>query len=136
MSATLTVRDLDIRSVFRELIHMPTNRDLVCQLVGQKVRDARTERGMTQARLAKQIRAARTTITNLEQGNQAVPLHQLFAIAAALDIEVAALLPTRFEIESTKPRTVLISGVPEPAPRQTAQLISSLLAEVEEANHG
>lgn len=107
------------------------------QAVGQKVRDLRTGRGMTQDNLAKRIRAARTSITNLEQGNQAVPLHQLFAIAEALDVEVADLLPTRSEVSSpAAPAPGPISGMASPPPPQTAQLISALLAEPEEGDHG
>lgn len=115
---------------------MQIDRDLVYRLVGHKVRDLRTMRGMTQASLAKRIRAARTTITNLEMGNQAVPLHQMFAIAAALETEVAELLPTQSEIVAAEPQTFLISGIPAPAPPQTAILISTIMSEPREEDHG
>lgn len=112
-------------------------RSRLYEIIGKKVRDLRTERGMTQERLAKAVRTARTSITNLEQGNQAVPLHQLFAIAEALDTEISQLLPTRAEVGGPEPAApVRISGMPSPPPRQTAHLITTLLAEPEEGEHG
>ena len=103
-------------------------------MVGIRIRELRLDQQMTQEGLAKRIGTARTSVTNLEQGNQAVPLHQLFAIAEALDVEVSDILPTRAELKPWEPPTAPYSGQPVPPP-QTAHLISTLLAEPEEPNH-
>lgn len=54
-------------------------------------REARKE--MTQEKLGKIVGLSRTSITNIEQGRQHVPLHHLFSIANALKVPPAALLP-------------------------------------------
>lgn len=54
-------------------------------------REQRT--GMTQARLGRTVGLSRTSITNIERGRQHVALHHLFAIADALNVPPAVLLP-------------------------------------------
>jgi len=114
----------------------------IYRFVGRRVRDLRTDRGLTQARLAKRIGTARTTITNLESGTQGIPLHHLFAIAEVLGVEVAELIP-RHDALDAAPRVGHVSGIPafsNGAPAElsphTARLISSLLSEAEEELHG
>lgn len=48
---------------------------------------------MTQDELAKLVRLSRTSITNVEKGRQKLLLHTLADIAAALDVDIASLLP-------------------------------------------
>ena len=54
-------------------------------------RERRTD--MTQEKLGRMVGLSRTSITNIEKGRQHVALHQLFAIAEALKVPPAALLP-------------------------------------------
>ena len=49
--------------------------------------------GLTQEQLAEQIGLSRTSVTNIERGRQHVVLHQIYEIAAALGLNVEALLP-------------------------------------------
>lgn len=49
--------------------------------------------GMTQDQLAERVGLSRTSITNIEQGRQHVSLHQLYAIAEALQVSPEILLP-------------------------------------------
>jgi transcriptional regulator with XRE-family HTH domain len=49
--------------------------------------------GLTQESLGKLVGLSRTSITNIEKGRQPVALHQLFALAQALRVQPAALLP-------------------------------------------
>jgi transcriptional regulator with XRE-family HTH domain len=49
--------------------------------------------GLTQEALGKLVGLSRTSITNIEKGRQPVALHQLFALAEALRVRPAALLP-------------------------------------------
>ncbi len=62
-------------------------------LVGQQIRKARKEHGLTQAQLATNVSLTRTSITNIEHGRQKLLLHTLYEIANALAIEPHALLP-------------------------------------------
>ena len=52
--------------------------------LGNRVRIEREAICMTQAQLAKAIGYSRTSVTNLEAGKQAIPLHQIHVIARAL----------------------------------------------------
>jgi transcriptional regulator with XRE-family HTH domain len=63
--------------------------------LGRRVRDARSDAGVTQAHLAEAIQMTRSSVANLEAGRQRVPLHLLFAIADSLGVEAHSLLPVR-----------------------------------------
>ena len=62
-------------------------------LVGERIREARKARSLTQESLAAAVSLTRTSITNIEQGRQNFPLHVLIEIASALGIPPAELLP-------------------------------------------
>ena len=64
---------------------------------GRLVREARerTEPKITQERLAAIVGLSRTSITNIESGKQHIPLHTLFAIADAVGVKPADLLPNQ-----------------------------------------
>jgi transcriptional regulator with XRE-family HTH domain len=59
---------------------------------GRAVRRLRQERGMTQAELAVRLNLGRTSITNLEKGQQSPPLSLLPEIASALGIDPRLLV--------------------------------------------
>jgi transcriptional regulator with XRE-family HTH domain len=59
---------------------------------GRAVRDLRHERGMTQAELAARLSLSRTSITNLEKGQQSPPLSMLPEIASALGTDPLRLI--------------------------------------------
>ena len=61
--------------------------------VGKNIKIARSKKRMPQARLAEASSLSRTSITNIEKGRQHLPLHTLYAIANALRINIAELLP-------------------------------------------
>jgi transcriptional regulator with XRE-family HTH domain len=59
---------------------------------GCVVRQLRQERGMTQAELAARLSLGRTSITNLEKGQQSPPLSALPEIASALGVDPLRLI--------------------------------------------
>jgi transcriptional regulator with XRE-family HTH domain len=59
---------------------------------GRAVRQLRQQRGMTQAELAARLDLGRTSITNLEKGQQSPPLSMLPEIASALGIDPLDLI--------------------------------------------
>jgi transcriptional regulator with XRE-family HTH domain len=59
---------------------------------GRAVRRLRRERGMTQAELADRLGLGRTSVTNLEKGQQNPPLSLLPELAAALGVDPLHLL--------------------------------------------
>jgi transcriptional regulator with XRE-family HTH domain len=60
---------------------------------GQELRRARKERGRTQSDLANRVRLGRTSVANIESGQQRLYLHTLIDIAAALRVSPGELLP-------------------------------------------
>jgi len=54
----------------------------------------RLELGMTQAQLAASADILRTSIANIEAGRQKAPLHVLYKVSAALDIDLLTVLPS------------------------------------------
>lgn len=83
------------------------------QEFGRRVREARRNANrMTQETLARRLRLSRTSITNIEKGDQGVPLHTFVQMAAILGVEPAFLLPA-----------AALGDAPEPVP---ARLLGGL----------
>jgi transcriptional regulator with XRE-family HTH domain len=68
------------------------------QLIGRKIREQRLRNGMTQERLADHLSVSRTSITNIEQGNQAPSAWLLWQLADQLECAASDLLPSQTEI--------------------------------------
>lgn len=64
--------------------------------VGKRIRDKRGA-AMTQEKLAIHVGLTRTSVTNIEKGKQRLSLHTLIAIAEALKIPPAELLPSTID---------------------------------------
>jgi len=60
---------------------------------GRRLRRARREASLTQDALGKRVGLSRTSITNIEQGNQHVGLHLLYELAKAVGVRPVDLLP-------------------------------------------
>lgn len=60
---------------------------------GRALRKSREEADLTQREVAQRVGLSRTSITNIERGNQHIALHQLFLLASAVGVEPASLLP-------------------------------------------
>jgi DNA-binding XRE family transcriptional regulator len=67
-----------------------------------------TARGkMTQAKLAQEVGLERTSITNIERGNQKVPLHVLYRICEALQVPINEVLPPLLDIKAADEQPML-----------------------------
>jgi len=66
----------------------------VYRAVGDRVRRARVARGVTQRQLGARVGHSRLSMVAIETARQRVQVHTLFAIADALGVAVAELLPT------------------------------------------
>ena len=60
---------------------------------GQLVRRHRDRLKLSQAQIAEAVGLTRASVANIETGRQRIPLHQLFRLARALQVDVDALLP-------------------------------------------
>lgn len=75
------------------------------QEVGQKIRKLREAQTggrarLTQGELAEMVGLERTSITNIERGNQKVPLHVLYRICEALRAPITDVMPTIAEVQA------------------------------------
>lgn len=73
--------------------------------VGQKIRQLREAQTggrarLTQAELAEMVGLERTSITNIERGNQKVPLHVLYRICEVLRAPVSDVMPGIAEVQA------------------------------------
>lgn len=95
-----------IRQSLGELLMVDEGR--LYQAVGERIRKIRVSAGagaLTQAELAKLVGLERTSITNIEKGNQKVSLHTLFRICEALKVSVADTLPALTDVQSAEAPT-------------------------------
>src|SRR4051812_27261478 len=67
--------------------------------IGQRIREQRDRRSMTQADLAQAISLTRTSITNIEKGRQKLMIHTLFEVARVLGVSPQTLLPDPEQLE-------------------------------------
>jgi transcriptional regulator with XRE-family HTH domain len=70
---------------------------------GQRLRKARRQAKLTQEALGKRVGLSRTSITNIEQGNQHVGLHLLYGLAKAVGVRPVELLPDEQTATSVSP---------------------------------
>lgn len=61
--------------------------------IGSVIRTKRRQRDWSQERLAQKLMISRGTLANIEAGRQRILVHQLYAIAAALELKPLELLP-------------------------------------------
>lgn len=110
------------------------------QALGKRIRALREQpvdaarARMTQAELAKLVDMERTSITNIEKGNQKVPLHVLFRIGEVLGVEPMELLPTLNEVQppESKVKELSFGGHTYEASPLLAGALTALMAELEE----
>ena len=63
------------------------------QELGQRIREVREKRHLTQEALAGMLSLTRTSVTNIEKGRQQLLVHTLVQLAQALQVEPESLLP-------------------------------------------
>ena len=82
------------------------------QIVGERIKQQRTEMGVTQAQLAKGIGVSRVSVTNIEGGNQRFSLHVLYEVAEQLHTAPHRLIPTFDELgEKSEDSLDLMEGL-------------------------
>ena len=64
----------------------------VLRRVGQDIRAARRDARLTQQQLAGMIGTSRSSLANLEAGNQEITVTRLAALAEALKLDIADLI--------------------------------------------
>ena len=69
--------------------------ELIYRQIGRIIRTLRRGADKAQDVLAGQLGISRATLANMETGRQRILVHQLYAIAEALNVELSDLLPPR-----------------------------------------
>lgn len=88
-----------MQKVFRSSDMSEFNRALY-SMIGNKIKSLRIKKGLSQAELSNRVpKIGRTSISNIEKGNQQPPLHILYLICNELDVDLQAILPTYSEIQ-------------------------------------
>jgi DNA-binding XRE family transcriptional regulator len=67
--------------------------DEIYEYIGLMIKIYRKKRGLNQGELGKKIGVSRTSIINIEKGNQRIPLEKLYAMAIVLKCQVRQLIP-------------------------------------------
>jgi transcriptional regulator with XRE-family HTH domain len=86
--------------------------DRLYAAIGQKIREARTRKSITQADLADAVALTRSSIANIERGKQKLLLHTFLHIAKALGTEPERLLPPE-ATPQLKPKVLVPHGLSE-----------------------
>jgi transcriptional regulator with XRE-family HTH domain len=81
---------------------MQYQEDEFYKLIAEKVRMARQAANLNQAELAEKIGIKRTSITNIENGQQKIQIYTLHLISETLHLPIFALLPTSDSLELDK----------------------------------
>jgi transcriptional regulator with XRE-family HTH domain len=79
--------------------------------LGEEIRRRRERRGLSQAQLAERIGVGRTTVTMIEGGGQALAIHQLLEIAAALRADPISILKEVAEPSDVEDQTERLSQI-------------------------
>jgi transcriptional regulator with XRE-family HTH domain len=75
--------------------------------IGEVIRSLRRRADKAQKALASQLGISRATLANIETGRQRILVHQLYAIAQALDVRLMDLLPSPRDVVSPENWTTL-----------------------------
>lgn len=101
-----------IRRRGRPVIQLhPSQKNVVAWSIGQKIRAARERKGWRQEDLAQECGIARANIARLERGNQVPKVATLRRVAAALGLEIDALLKAPEPVEDKEDRELAEAGL-------------------------
>lgn len=100
----------------------------IYEQIGGIIRSLRRRADQPQEALAGQLGISRATLANIETGRQRVLIHQLYAIAQALRVDLMDLLPQPAENPTTSDWTSLTfdSDLKEEQKKQLAKLIGPI----------
>lgn len=110
--------------------------DLIYRIIRQRIRTLRekhprTQKRTTQANLSVALGIERSTLTNIELGNQRPPIHVLYRLCDYFGITLDELLPSLSLISdksSNKPSTVVVGPDEHELPNKTLALVDRIRA--------
>lgn len=86
--------------------------DELYKRIGERIRDLRElqQPKMSQEELAEVLELKRTSVTNIERGNQKITLDSLYALCARFGLEIQAVLPPVQDVTGVEPKKVVVGG--------------------------
>ena len=84
-----------------------------CKLFGERVKEARALKGLTQLELAKAINGAQPVVSRIESGRNASSIYTLWLVVSALDVSADFLLGTKVETPAPRHADVIYQAIKE-----------------------
>ncbi len=73
--------------------------DILYSLIGDKIRNLRVGKELSQTQLSDKIpNIGRTSISNIEKGKQQPPLHVMYLLCNVLNVNIHSILPTYSDV--------------------------------------
>jgi len=97
-------------------------------LIGERVRrvrEAQTPR-MSQAELARTLQLRRTSITNIERGNQKLTLDTIYRLCERFGLHIHEVLPTVSEVTQVEETSIVVGGKAHEVGAKTASVVARL----------
>ncbi len=98
----------------------------VYRQLGEALRRFRRERDLSQQRVAAECGMSRSALANIEAGQQRVAFHQFLALARALRVDAADLLPSCASDDGPVDEQLVRLGVPKQAARAVARVVGTV----------
>src|SRR5215813_13149186 len=103
------------------------DQNLLYKIIGQRIRQARLDAGVSQAELAEANGQLRTSISNIECGRQKPSVYLLYQLCGHLGIEPISLLPFRREVQDQSLVPVNTGARVEQVPPEAAAVLKQML---------
>jgi transcriptional regulator with XRE-family HTH domain len=94
--------------------------------IGARIKRIREAAGMTQEDLAQILNLKRTSITNIERGNQRPTLDVLYRFCERFTLELSDVLPSVVESTRQDGRSVVVGGKAQEVGAKTAMALERL----------
>ena len=104
------------------------NGELLYRKIGEKIkriREAQSPR-MSQEDLAKLLGLTRTSITNIENGNQKLTLDTIYTLCERFSLQVQDVLPTTADVAWSAEQSITVGGESHDVGVKTATLVARL----------
>ena len=102
--------------------------DRLYAVIGHRIRGIREAQSprMSQDDLAQLLELKRTSVTNIESGNQKPTIDTLYRLCAHFKLEIRDILPTLAEVQNLDERSVTVGGQSLDVGARTASVLAGL----------
>jgi transcriptional regulator with XRE-family HTH domain len=94
--------------------------------IGSRIKRIREAADMTQEDLARVLELKRTSITNIERGNQKPTLDTLYRLCERFGLEISKVIPPVVDVTREDERSVVVGGKTQEVGAKTAIVLERL----------